>query len=306
MGDPWTIPRTRVFPEVLELLEPRRDGVFCRHPKEWPNAYHPDWGFSRDQMIPLVAAMGVWGATNELRRLWNALPQDKVGGTKHTFNGEWRHAELFGLKVENVYFTGDIVGPMTTNLFRRAWNEDPIPAGDGNGPGGEAELWGNAFLRNELAKCDQDDTGDDLNLIVMLLTSALRFPSSGIRIEIPFIVRQLLEMELARQLLRITIGCQVGIPYGVQAVDTKGALDMYAKRPQSYGSYLGAYRQEHGIDMTISEEKMKERMRIGIASGWQPDVSPGYGAVRWYHRAESGGNPALAELYAPIIRKYLE
>src|SRR5260370_3548048 len=31
-----------------------------------------------------------------------------------------------------------------------------------------------------------------------------------------------------------------------------------------------------------------------------------FGALRWYHRAEVGANPAFAELYEPIIRKYLE
>lgn len=32
---------------------------------------------------------------------------------------------------------------------------------------------------------------------------------------------------------------------------------------------------------------------------------PVYGALRWYHRAESGGNPEIAELWRPIVEKYL-
>ena len=47
-------------------------------------------------------------------------------------------------------------------------------------------------------------------------------------------------------------------------------------------------------------------MNQGIQDGWKPDASGVYGAVRWYHREESGANPLLAELYAPIIRAYLE
>lgn len=30
-----------------------------------------------------------------------------------------------------------------------------------------------------------------------------------------------------------------------------------------------------------------------------------YGALRWYHRAEAGGNPEIAELYESLVRRYL-
>ncbi|CAB4200523.1 hypothetical protein UFOVP1351_47 [uncultured Caudovirales phage] len=33
--------------------------------------------------------------------------------------------------------------------------------------------------------------------------------------------------------------------------------------------------------------------------------SPAYGALRWYHRAEAGGNPEIAELWRPLVRRYL-
>ena len=105
---PWPIARKLSFEQVIQLLEPKRDGVFYRHPKlkPWNNPYDKEYGFSRDQMIPLVAALGVWKMTNALRRLWNSLPQDVLGGTKHSFNGEWK--QIFGHKT---VFTGDIVGP---------------------------------------------------------------------------------------------------------------------------------------------------------------------------------------------------
>ena len=59
LKDPWPIERKLSFPQVIQLLEPKHDGVFCRHPKFSP--YDREYGFSRDQMVSLVAAMGVWG-----------------------------------------------------------------------------------------------------------------------------------------------------------------------------------------------------------------------------------------------------
>jgi len=52
--------------------------------------------------------------------------------------------------------------------------------------------------------------------------------------------------------------------------------------------------------------EVKQRLDDGIAAHWAKDASPVYGAVRWYHREEVGANPALAELYAPIIHAYFE
>lgn len=33
---------------------------------------------------------------------------------------------------------------------------------------------------------------------------------------------------------------------------------------------------------------------------------PVYGALRWYHRAENGGNPEIAEMYREICKRYFE
>lgn len=85
------------------------------------------------------------------------------------------------------------------------------------------------------------------------------------------------------------------------------AVRLYAaRRRPSYGSFLGAYRQKYGIDPSASAAEVRRRMDQGIASGWRMDASPVYGAVRWYHRVETGANPRLAQLYLPIIRTYLE
>jgi hypothetical protein len=87
----WTPHRKRSFREVLNLLEPNGDGIFYRHPKlpPWNDPFSKEWGTSRDQLVPLIAAMGLWGETERLRRLWDALPEDAVG--KHAFNGNWRN-----------------------------------------------------------------------------------------------------------------------------------------------------------------------------------------------------------------------
>jgi hypothetical protein len=60
------------------MVEPNGDGVFYRHPFErsFNNPYDKDSGTSRDQLVPIVAAMGVWGKTDAIQRLWNALPED--------------------------------------------------------------------------------------------------------------------------------------------------------------------------------------------------------------------------------------
>lgn len=88
---PWPHKRKLKFEEVLALLEPNSDGVFYRHPKQAPfnNPFDKKWGFSRDQMVPLVAALGVRGRTDVIKRLWDALPEDLLG--KHSFNGNWRN-----------------------------------------------------------------------------------------------------------------------------------------------------------------------------------------------------------------------
>lgn len=259
LKNPWPIPRKLAFPDVIRLLEPNGDGVFRRHPKYSP--YDKQWGFSRDQMIPLVAAMGVWGLTQPLRRLWNALPQDTIGGTKHAFNGTW--VTVFG---QRTIYTGDVVTPGTINLFRRSWQEDPSNASDHNGPAGEQELLANAGLRCPPYLRDRDNTGNDLDLIVVLLMALLRFPSPS----------------------------------------SDKALKWYTKnRLVSYGSFLGAYRQKYG-ELTTWDANVRHRFDDGIKSGWTTDSSRVYGAVKWYHRAQVGANPQLAELYGPIIQRFFE
>jgi hypothetical protein len=266
LRNPWPVPRRLTFPEVLSLLEPHKDGVFYRHPKlpPWNNPFDKTFGFSRDQMTPLVAAMGVYGQTEALRRLWNALPEDPVGGTKHSFNGEW--LTVLGKRVA---YTGDIIGPATINLFRRAWNEDPNAAGDGNGQTGEAEISANVALRLDGVLKNRDDTGDDLNLIVMLLMAHIRYQTD---------------------------------------ISRKSTATYKNKRLYSYGSFVNAYKRQVGADLLnigALPDDTREKLDAGIATGWSPDATRVFGVVRWYHRVGAGANPQLADLYEPIIRAYL-
>lgn len=174
-------------------------------------------------------------------------------------------------RFSNVH-SGDPIGPATVNLFRRAIGHDPLaPSPDNplpgtaliNGSVGEAELFANSFLRVEKTQRDLDDVGDDLNHIVMLIMARLRYPTAT----------------------------------------SDAATSLYAaKRPHSYGSYLGQYYRVWGDDM----HDVQQRIEAGIAHSWAPDVNAPYGAVRWYHRPSSGANPALALLYREVIEHYIK
>ena len=158
-------------------------------------------------------------------------------------------------RLNNVH-SGDFVGPATENLFSRALGEGLWHSL------GEEELLANALLRVGLASRNRDDTGDDLNLIVMMLMSELRSPTDT----------------------------------------SRAAIASYASlRPYSFGSYLGTYRSIYGQDATA----MDVRIADGIRSGWRPDAPAVNGAVRWYHRIETGGLPGLADLYEPIIDRFI-
>lgn len=132
---------------------------------------------------------------------------------------------------------------------------------------GDLQLVGSSAVRCALGR-DMDDVGDDLNHIVSLMIAKFRRPTALVDL----------------------------------------AIRIYAtRRPITYGSYLGSYRQHYGTAFDTPAALMIERMKAGIAAKWKrdPDVPNVLGALRWYFRAESGGSPALAELYAPVVRRWL-
>lgn len=312
------------FEDVIQKLEPRRDGVFLRAPGKDPFGRPSDGnenhGTTRDQLVPLIAALTVWGKHDALQRLWNALPEDILG--KHDFQGHWLDAttgeKIFAVdpcvglgnlaaalcdmkkKAGILHFTGDPLPPTAYNLFARAGVTlkavFPVTVTAVSAAGfdaGEANLkLGIDVLRNQAtgdiacvqAKPDKLDCVDqDMNSIVMLWMSRHR-RSTAI---------------------------------------SESAIDSYRSRAHSYGSYFREYCEVHGPlvlakecppgqtgcckDKNCLNEQLTERMRAGIASGWLPD-GPGfgpYGAVRWYNRWSTKANPRLAVLWQDIIEALL-
>lgn len=160
----------------------------------------------------------------------------------------------------------DIAGFDHLNLFRRAMNQPPDDSGDKQLAAGVGTRLFELSVLNKLRGKDTMDDVDDLSLIVNLLMGLIRSPSDAV----------------------------------------KRAAEVYAKnREVSYGCYLGHYRAEHPGDYSADLKTMSQRIREGISKGWQPDCPRVLGALRWYFRPESGGNPELAELYAPIVEAYL-
>ena len=80
------------------------------------------------------------------------------------------------------------------------------------------------------------------------------------------------------------------------------AIDVYKNyRPLNYGCFMQAYRETYGLHFDTPTAEMIRRIEKGIKDGWKADCPHPLGALRWYFRAESGGSPALAELFAPIV-----
>ena len=92
---PWvdSPPRALSFDDVERKLEPNQDGVFVRAPgkdpfgRATPGDGNENHGMTRDQLVPLIAALSVWGKRDALQRLWYSLPEDIFG--KHDFQGHW-------------------------------------------------------------------------------------------------------------------------------------------------------------------------------------------------------------------------
>jgi hypothetical protein len=146
LRDPWHLKPPKPFSETMDLLESDRTGQFRRHP------FQADWrsdpnGFSRDQLIPLIAAIGVYGDTARVQRSWDAI----------------RPCKLIFRCVQG---TEDIVMFDLINLYKRALNQAPEESAD-------AFLLAGVQTRLTQALSKPDDVGDDLNLIIHLLMGLL-------------------------------------------------------------------------------------------------------------------------------------
>ena len=394
-GLPAFTPRRKLtFDQVLALLEPNRDGVFYRHPKlaPWNNPFDKKFGFSRDQMEPLVAAMGVWGKTEALRRLWDALPEDVLG--KHSFNGRYKNAlgqdgwDCAAIKRRGCDATRDCSLKTDTrdcslkvDTRNCSLQEDTRscstcivsnPFGGcflyGNDPfceaakaaqnliykgikdkcevekGAQNALYAGEKTACEAAKatqnaiyaaekgacetvkatekatCEANKTAD-LNLCRLsnyhdgdfigpmtenLFSRAMNQSLAHSLGEPQLLASTLLRIAQARD--RDDVGDDLNLIVKLLMAklrspsrDSEAATAAYAShRPFSYGSYLRTYRARFD-DAT----DMVKRIQEGIRNGWRADKPAVNGAVHWYHRVENGGNSLLAELYDPIIDRFI-
>jgi hypothetical protein len=95
LHQPWTDspPRVLGFDDVERKLEPEQNGIFVRAPGKDPYGRataadsNENHGMTRDQLVPLIAALSVHARQDALQRLWYALPEDLLG--KHDFQGHW-------------------------------------------------------------------------------------------------------------------------------------------------------------------------------------------------------------------------
>lgn len=156
-GSEWPVALPIGYKQTLDLLEVK-PGEFCRNPfQPDPGGSDPDWKTnpdksSRDQVTPIIAAMGLWDDHDRLDRLWKA---------KRPCLG------IFTC----VQGTQDLFGPELVNLYRRARGIEPDANGD------KAAIAG-VVARLQAASQNPDDTSDDLNQVVHLLMSKVRAPSA--------------------------------------------------------------------------------------------------------------------------------
>jgi hypothetical protein len=150
LGVPPTWTPALSFQKTLDLLELGTTGEFRRHPTQPGFPSDPDT-FSRDQIIPLVAAMGVHGDTQRLLRSRAAM----------------RSCYIWAKCVQG---TTDLVSPELVNHYRRGLGEQPDATNDGQFIGGVA-------TRVKIAQGNPEDVGDDLNMLIYLAFAFHRAPT---------------------------------------------------------------------------------------------------------------------------------
>jgi len=132
------------FAQVMDLLEDdQKTGRFRRHPtqQKWKDPKE----MSRDQLIPLIAAMGVNRDFVRIDRFRDRLRQDS-------------------------YFVNKDSMLLFEEFIKRARDVDLLFGGDVD----RTILDKAVDSRRDQAKGSMDDVGDDLNLIVQLLLAAVR------------------------------------------------------------------------------------------------------------------------------------
>jgi hypothetical protein len=147
-------PREVTYTKVMDYLEePGKTGRFRRHPTQTKEIGQPPFRgpmndpktTSRDQLIPLIAAMGVHNDYVRLDRFRDGIRQ-------------------------GVYFVNKDFMLLAEEFIKRARDVDLLLDGSID----QFLLDKGVDMRRDQAKKDMDDVGDDLNLIVQLLLGAVR------------------------------------------------------------------------------------------------------------------------------------
>ncbi|MEK7994975.1 MAG: hypothetical protein AAB403_14310, partial [Planctomycetota bacterium] len=146
INSPWPFTRDLSYEQVMVQLEIGQTGVFRRTPTKWTD---PD-DFTRDQTIPIVAAMGVRNDGARMQRFYHELRRRN-----------WM-AQRPG---------DEMTSPLFRNFIERARDQEPDRNTDG------AILYGAGWNRVKQAEGKLDDVGDDLNLLVIFLMATVRKPN---------------------------------------------------------------------------------------------------------------------------------
>jgi hypothetical protein len=177
-------------------------------------------------------------------------------------------------------FNGDNIGPAEVNLFLRALNKDPMTPSLDNalpfviipfegaskgGIDGELALLANTHLIVGSTQADHDNTGDDLNHVVLLLMAKLIHPSF---------------------------------------ISDNAAQQYVEQRALSFGSYLGAYYKKHGDDLKDYQSRIVAGIAAGWKPDVSPIVGVVRWYHR-PNSGDGHANPQLSTLFAPIIDRLL-
>lgn len=135
------------FQKAISYLEVGKTGQFRRHPTQTQNGFNLPEKTSRDQLIPLIAAMGVHRDFQRLDRL-----RDRIQKKFYFVNTDWL-----------VFFDEYMKRALDRDLQFDGWTDQNL-------------LDAAVTLRfKELEeRNDMDDVGDDLNLIIQLALAAVR------------------------------------------------------------------------------------------------------------------------------------
>lgn len=107
------------FEPIMDKLQPH-PGVILRHPN--PNYDASDWDrMSRDQLIPIIMACGIWSQKHLKRCAWGHLKRGFLFTNNTRQNGATKHNHGTG-NYSYAWKLPDLTGPEIWALYIRAFN----------------------------------------------------------------------------------------------------------------------------------------------------------------------------------------